>query len=152
MSFKDIVCAAAGLLGGAVAWLFGGWTDSIIVLMVCLGIDYVTGLIVAGIFHASPKSETGGLESNAGWKGLARKVITLLLVAVANMCGRLIGTPMLRDVVAIAFCANEMISIIENAGLMGIPLPEALVKGIDALKKKAMNAEKEQEAKPDEKH
>jgi phage-related holin len=55
-----------------VASLFGGWNSAIAALLICMAVDYATGLIVAGVFHASPKSPGGGLESQVGWKGLAR--------------------------------------------------------------------------------
>ena len=110
-----------------------------------MGIDYATGLMVAGIFHRSAKSETGALESGAGWKGLCRKGVTLLIVIIAHRLDLLLGTTMIRDAVVIAFVANETISIIENAGLMGVPIPAAIVKAIDVLNAKANQEEKEHE-------
>ena len=100
-----------------------------------MAIDYITGLIVAGVFHASNKSPNGSLESRAGWKGLCRKGVTLLVVLVATRLDMAIGTHYIRDAVVIAFVANEALSIIENAGLMGIPIPEVIIRMIDVLKK-----------------
>ena len=134
---KAYICSAAGIFGGAVAWLFGGWSAAIIVLLVCMAIDYITGLIVAGVFHKSPKSANGGLESKAGWKGLFRKVVTLFIVVVAHLIDMLLGVVYVRDAVVIAFCLNEFISIVENAGLMGIPIPAPIMKGIDLLNNKS---------------
>lgn len=134
-----------GVLGSAVASLFGGWDAAIATLLIFMGIDYVTGLMVAGIFHRSAKSETGALESGAGWKGLCRKGVTLLIVIIAHRLDLLLGTTMIRDAVVIAFVANETISIIENAGLMGVPIPAAIVKAIDVLNAKANQEEKEHE-------
>ena len=99
-------------------------------------IDYISGLIVAGVFHKSPKTDTGSLESGTGWKGLCRKVMTLLFVWVAYRIDLTIGTNYIRDAVIIAFIANELISIVENAGLMGVPMPDVIVKAIDVLQKK----------------
>ena len=123
---KDYVCFAIGAIGSMIASLFGGWDASLQTLVIFMAIDYITGLIVAGVFHASPKTETGTLESRAGWKGLIRKGETLLIVLVA--C---------RLDAVIAFVANETISIIENAGLMGLPIPEVIIKAVDILKQKA---------------
>ena len=134
-----------GVLGSAVASLFGGWDAAIGTLLIFMGIDYVTGLMAAGIFHRSAKSETGALESGAGWKGLCRKGVTLLIVIMAHRLDLLLGTTMIRDAVVIAFVANETISIIENAGLMGVPIPAAIVKSIDVLNAKANQEEKEHE-------
>ena len=74
---KDTICTAIGLIGGAIAALFGGWDTALQTLVIFMAIDYITGLVVAGVFHASPKTKTGALESKAGWKGLIRKGETL---------------------------------------------------------------------------
>ena len=130
-------CATIGVIGGAIASIFGGWDTALITLVVSMAIDYVTGLIVAGVFHRSKKSASGGLESKAGWKGIARKFCTLCIVIVANYADKLIGSTYIRDAVVIAFCANEFISILENAGLMGLPIPKVLTKAIDVLRQKS---------------
>ena len=101
-----------------------------------MAFDYITGLIVAGVFKNSNKTETGALESYAGFKGLCRKGVTLLIVLVACRLDIVIGTTYIKDAVVIAFVANETISIIENAGLMGVPIPEVLKKAIDVLNDK----------------
>ena len=67
---KTFFVTAAGAIGGAVSWLYGGFSDAMLVLIVFMALDYATGLIVAGVFHKSSKSESGALESKAGWKGL----------------------------------------------------------------------------------
>lgn len=134
---KQTICIALGAVGSAVASLFGGWDAALVTLMIFMGIDYVTGLIVAGIFHKSSKTESGALESLAGWKGLCRKGVTLLVVLVACHLDLVMGSNFIRDVAVIAFIANETISIIENAGLMGVPVPSIIVKAIEVLKKKA---------------
>ena len=97
----------------------------------------MTGLIVAGVFHTSEKTPNGALESTAGWKGLCRKGVTLLVVLVACRLDLVMGSNFIRDAVVIAFIANETISIIENAGLMGIPIPAVITKAIEVLKSKA---------------
>lgn len=126
-----------GVIGGFIASLFGGWDAALVTLTIFMGIDYVTGLIVAGVFHASEKTDNGALESRAGWKGLCRKGVTLLVVLVACRLDLVMGSNFIRDAVVIAFIANETISIIENAGLMGIPVPIAITRAIDILKNKA---------------
>ena len=99
-------------------------------------IDYITGLMVAGIFNNSEKTKTGALESRAGFKGLCRKGMVLLIVLVACRLDMIIGSNFVRDATVIAFVTNETISIIENAGLMGIPIPNPIIKAIDVLKSK----------------
>ena len=150
-----IVCTAAGVVGGIVATLFGGWTTGLTALVLMMAIDYFSGLVVAGVFHKSPKSPNGGLESKAGLKGLGRKIFILALVAVAHLVDVLLlsslGIDFVRDAATIGFCANEAISIMENAGLMGIPLPKVLRKAIDLLRAKAEDEIPKEEKPPDEK-
>ena len=102
-----------------------------------MAIDYISGLIVAGVFHNSKKTSTGTLESRTGWKGLCRKCMTPLFVLVAYRLDLAIGVDYIRDAVIIGFIANELISIVENAGLMGIPSPAVIANAIDILTQKA---------------
>lgn len=133
---KQTLCAIWGLIGSAIASLFGGWDAGLATLLIFMAIDYMSGLIVAGVFHTSNKTNSGSLESRAGWKGLCRKCMTLLFVLVAYRLDLVIGTNYIRDAVIIAFIANETISLVENAGLMGLPLPAVITKAIDVLQKK----------------
>lgn len=146
---KHIISVIGGLIGGIVAALFGGWPWVLTALVILMGLDYVSGLVVAGVFHNSPKSQNGGLESHAGLKGLIRKIFVLVLVAVAHLIDSLLGTPFFRDAAAIAFCVNEVISILENAGLMGIKIPKVFQKAIDVLRNKAEETEEQAEKPPD---
>jgi toxin secretion/phage lysis holin len=105
-----------------------------------MGVDYLTGLIVAGVFHQSPKTVSGTLESRAGFKGLIRKGMILILVWVGYRLDIAVGASYIRDAICIAFIVNELVSIIENAGLMGIPIPAVITKAIDILQQKTMDA------------
>ena len=133
----NVVYSVVGAVGGFIAMAFGGWSDALITLIVFMAVDYVTGLAVAGIFKKSKKSENGALESRAGFKGLCRKGVALLIVLVAVRLDIVMQTSYIKDAVIIAFIANEAISIIENAGLMGLPIPAVIVKAIDVLKKES---------------
>lgn len=139
---KAGLCTVIGVTGSAIASAFGGWDAALTTLLIFMGIDYITGLIVAGVFHRSGKSESGALESLAGWKGLCRKGMTLLVVLVACRLDLIMGSSFIRDAVVIAFIANETISIVENAGIMGVPIPSVIVKAIEVLKKKAESEDK----------
>mgnify|MGYP005979540245 CR=1 FL=1 len=138
---KQIICTFIGMVGSAIASIFGGWDTGLVSLLIFMALDYVSGLVVAGVFHKSNKTDTGSLESKAGWKGLCRKCMTLVFVLVAYRLDLIIGTNYIRDAVIIAFIANELISLVENAGLMGIPLPSVLTKAIDILQKKSESEE-----------
>ncbi len=87
------------------------------------------------VFKKSPKSENGTLESRAGWKGLCRKGMMLFFVLIAEKLDQLTQTNYLRDAVCIGFILNEAVSILENAGLMGVKIPEILRSRIDVLRK-----------------
>lgn len=133
---KETICTIVGILGSFIAGLFGGWDASIRALLLFMAIDFLTGLILAGVFRKSPKTASGGLQSKIGWKGIARKGVTLLLVLISAQLDLILGTTYIRDAVCIAFTVNELISIFENAGLMGIPMPAPLKKAIDLLQSK----------------
>ena len=127
-----------GLAGSTVVSLLGGWDMALQTLVLFMIIDWFTGgILLPVVFGKSPKSQNGALESRAGWKGLCRKCMTLLYVLIATRLDMLMGTQYLRDAVCIGFIANEMVSIIENAGLMGIPLPGILRKAVDILKEQS---------------
>lgn len=140
---KQGICTTIGVVGSFIASLFGGWDTALITLLIFMAIDYISGLVVAGIFHKSKKTETGSLESKAGFKGLCRKCMTLLFVMIANRLDLVIGSDYIRNAVIIGFIANETISIVENAGLMGVPLPTVITKAIDILTSKAKTDEKD---------
>lgn len=134
---RDLICTTVGVLGSAIASIFGGWTTAMTTLLIFMAIDYISGLAVAGIFKKSTKTDNGALESKAGWKGLCKKCMTLLFVLIAYRLDLAIGTSYIKDAVCIGFVANELISIVENAGLMGIPIPSVIKKGIEILTNKA---------------
>ena len=140
----NIIYSVVGAVGGFIAAMFGGWSDALITLIVFMAVDYVTGLAVAGIFKKSKKSESGALESRAGFKGLCRKGVALLIVLVAVRLDIVMHTTYIKDAVIIAFVANESISIIENAGLMGIPVPGIIARAIDVLRNDSEKANSNQ--------
>lgn len=133
---KQGVLTVIGAIGAFVASLFGGWDAGLKTLVIFMVIDHFTGFIVAAVFQKSEKSENGSLSSKAGLKGIVKKVMMLLMVLVGVRIDILTGTDYVRDAVIIALCGNELISIIENTGLMGLPVPKVLLNAIDVLKKK----------------
>lgn len=134
---ENLFITVVGIMGAYISSVFGGWDSSLTTLIVFMSVDYVTGLIVAGVFKSSPKTKTGALESRAGYKGLFRKGMILLMVLIATRLDIIMETHFVRDAVVIAYIVNEGISIVENAGLMGIPVPSAIIKAIDILRRKS---------------
>ena len=134
---KNAVCAGCGVVLSALAQLFGGWDAALTALLIFMAADYITGVLAAAVFHRSKKTEDGTLESRAGWKGLVRKGVTLAVVLAAARLDAVIGSDFIRDAAVIGFIANEGLSILENAGLIGIPIPRAVVCAVHVLKERA---------------
>ena len=139
---KETFCLIAGVVGGFIAALLGGWDSALSTLVIFMGIDFVTGLVTA-VMGKSKHSDSGLLNSKAGWIGLAKKFCILLMVVVGVRIDILLGTTYIRDTVCISFCLNELLSIIENATLMGIPFPPVIKKAIDVLQTKIGRMEEE---------
>lgn len=134
-NLNEIVCTGAGIVGGAIAAAFGGWTHDLSWLVAFMVVDYLTGLMVA-FSGKSPKTEGGGLSSAVGWLGLVRKLVTLLLVLVAHGLDVMIGVEYIKTAAVIGFMVNEVLSILENAGMLGVPMPEIFKKALEVLKGK----------------
>ncbi len=134
---KEKMILVIGFFGSFFVSLLGGWDFVLQTLIIFMVVDWVTGgILLPVVFRKSPKSKNGTLESRAGWKGLCRKAMILFCILIASRLDALIGTEYLRNAVCIGFIANEALSIMENAGLMGVPLPDKLKKSIDILESK----------------
>ncbi len=131
---KTKILAVVGITGSFTAKLFGGWTEDITTLVIFMTVDFAMGLVLAGVFKNSSKSKSGALDSRAGWRGLCKKGTMLLFVLVAHRLDILLATDYIRTAVIIGFIINEAISIIENAGLMGLPLPEGVNRAVEMLR------------------
>lgn len=127
------IVGAATTAGGAVGYCLGGWDKLLLALVVAMGVDYVTGLMVAGIFHASPKTAGGRLDSQVGWKGLARKLCTLMIVGLAYCADEIMGVDYIRAMTITGFLCNEVLSVFENAGHMGIRIPKPILNAVEEL-------------------
>lgn len=133
---KATALSILGVIGSGIVNSLGGWDMALKVLIGFMAFDYITGLVVAGVFKKSGKSENGALKSTAGWKGLFKKGMMLGIVYVATQVDALTGTEFIRNAVVIGYVTNEAISIFENAGLMGVPIGKTLTNAIDVLRKK----------------
>lgn len=136
-TFKATVIAVIGAIGAFVANNLGGWTSDLETLATLMVIDFILGLLIAGVWKRSGKSENGALNSWSAWKGLCRKGVSLLFVLIAHRLDVSMGFDYMRTGIIIAFIVNELISIIENAGIMGIPIPSIINNAIDILKEKS---------------
>ena len=134
MTWDKIVKWAAGA-AGAVAGLFGEWNTTLTILVVRMAVDYISGWIVAWCGR-SPKTETGGLSSKIGFIGIAKKGLMLLIVLVATLLDRAIGndTMVFQTSLTFYYIANEVLSILENAALMGVRFPEKIKRALEMMK------------------
>lgn len=135
MTNRIAVSTAAGVLGAVVSALIGGWDLALETLAIVMALDYVTGLIVAGVFHKSPKSEGGALDSKAAFKGLVKKALIIIIVVAFHQADKLTGKSFFRDGACWAFFIAELISVVENVGLV-YPLPTFIMKALDWFRDK----------------
>lgn len=133
----DKIIKALATVGGAIAGFFGEWNAVLTVLLVAMAVDYVSGLIVAAA-GKSPKTESGGLNSKVGFVGLAKKGMILLVVLTATLLDRAVGnaTSVFQMATACFYVANEGVSILENAAIIGLPVPGVIKRALDDLKDK----------------
>ncbi len=134
-SIKEVFGVTFAAVATLISTIFGAHLDIMKILVSAIVVDYVTGLMVAGAFKRSNKTETGAIESLASIRGLFRKSCMLLIVYMAIQLDLLINTNYIAIAIIYFFIANELISIIENAGLMGIPIHPVMVEAVEILKK-----------------
>jgi len=125
-AFKTVVS-----VGGAVAsYLFGGWTSLLTILLTFVVLDYITGVAAAG--------KEGKLSSNVGLWGIAKKIMIFGIVAIAHLVDTALGDAHLfRDAAIFFYLANELLSVIENAGRIGAPIPPGLKQAVEILQGKS---------------
>ena len=128
--------AALGVLGAAMAKLLGGWDMALQTLIGFMVTDYLTGMAVAAVFHKSVKTEGGALSSAVGMRGLFKKSGMLLVVYIACCLDAFTASNYVRDMAVTALIANELVSITENLGLMGVPLPKVVTGAVEMLMRK----------------
>lgn len=121
---KSIISGFIGIMG----FLIGDFDGLFKALLVLIIADYITGVIVA-VVHKKLSSEVGA-------KGIAKKVLMLIIVAVANVLDVQIigGGSGLRNITIIFYAANEIISLLENTGKLGVPYPPKLLEILEQLK------------------
>lgn len=130
---KEIISGIIGFITSIIISFFGDFDNLIAILLVFIVIDYLSGIIVAGIYKKSSKTETGSLSSAAGWKGIFKKIMELTFVGISHCIDIVLGLNFIRNAITIAYILNELLSIVENAGLMGVNIPAPIMKAIDLL-------------------
>lgn len=137
MTWEKILKWLAGA-AGAVAGLLGEWNVLLTILAIMMLLDYATGVIVAWRGR-SPKTETGGVSSKAGFDGLIRKFFIMVVVLVATLLDTAIGnsTRVFQTAATMYYIANEGISILENTALMGVKYPAFIRNALETLEKQS---------------
>ncbi len=127
--YAGTVCA---LLGAAVTFSFGIWNDSLTFLLILMAVDYFTGV-------AASIKEGSGLNSSVGFWGLFKKGLILLVMMITHRLDILLGADMIMGGAVFFYIANELLSIIENYGRLGLPLPDRLKRIVQVLRDRAGN-------------
>lgn len=124
-------------IAGAIAGWFGGWSALLTALAIIMCLDYITGCMAA-FAGKSTKTEGGRWLSSESFKGLLRKGAIVVMVLLATLLDRAIGTEgmIFQTTVCCYYLANEGLSIIENVALLGVPVPAIIKKALEALRDK----------------
>ena len=138
---KNGILAGLAVFGSFAANALGGWDAAMQVLVALMVADYITGVLVAAVWHKSSKSSSGTLNSVAGFKGILKKCAILALVWIGVLLDNATGANDIRTAVVLFFIGNEGISLLENLGLMGVPYPTFLKKALEALHDKGDQGE-----------
>ena len=133
-AIKNGILAVFSVIGSFAANSLGGWDASLQVLIALMVTDYITGVLVAAVWHKSSKSSSGTLNSVAGFKGILKKCMILLLVWIGVLLDQALGSAYARTALVLFFVGNEGISLLENLGLMGVPFPAFLRRALEALR------------------
>lgn len=141
VQIKNAALGVLAIVGSAVAEALGGWDMALQVLIGFMVLDYVTGWLVAAVWHRSGKSESGALSSNAGFKGLIKKGVILAIVWMGAMLDRVTGSNFARTAVCMFFVANEGLSVLENTAIMGVPYPTFVKNMLDAMRQSGDSGE-----------
>ena len=124
---------AAAAAAGAAVGLMMRMPMAVRLLVLLMGLDYLSGVGVA-LLGKSPKSEGGALSSKAGFAGLARKAMILIVILLAAVVDNLTGSAACTGAAAMFYIVNESLSILENAVLLGVPVPQKLMQALDVAK------------------
>jgi len=137
MNIWDRVIKGLAVAGGAIAGIFGGWSTLMTILAVAMVLDYISGVLVAAL-GKSLKTEGGHIDSKVGFIGLAKKALIIMIVLLATLLDKALGTNAMvfQTATVCYYIANEGISVVENAGLMGLPVPPVIAKALEQMREK----------------
>lgn len=137
--FWNMIQAVFTMVGGWLGYFLGGCDGLLFALVVFVAMDYITGVMCAA---ADQK-----LSSEVGFKGICRKVLIFMMVGIANVLDvQIIGNgSVLRTAVIFFYLSNEGVSLLENAGHLGLPIPSRLKAVLEQLHDRAEDDDQEKE-------
>ena len=135
MKVKQVISLVIGALTTGLLKVIGEPTQDLKILLLLMVIDLIVGFTVSAVWHKSSKTKSGKVSSKVMFKGIVKKILTLVLVVVAYQIGILLGYDVIRHVVIIAFIVQEIISIIENIAITGVKAPDIITKALDILER-----------------
>ena len=135
MKVKQVISLVIGALTTGLLKVIGDPTQDLKILLLLMVIDLIVGFTVSAVWHKSSKTKSGKVSSKVMFKGIVKKILTLVLVVVAYQIDILLGYDVIRHVVIIAFIVQEIISIIENIAITGIKAPDIITKALDVLER-----------------
>lgn len=135
MKVKEILSIMIGALGTGIMKLIGTPSQDLKILLLLMILDLIVGFTVSAVWHKSSKTESGKVSSKVMFKGIVKKMLTLVIVVIAYQMDILLGYDVIRHIAIIAFIVQEIISIIENIAITGIKAPDIITKGLDVLEK-----------------
>ena len=136
MKLQYILDTAIGVVGALIYLAIGDITAELSTLLCLMLLDIVTGFLVASVFKVSRKTSSGALSSKEMLKGFVRKIGMLILIAIAFRLDMMLNVNYIKNATIIALIVEECLSLIENIGLMGIPIPKFISSAIDVLNSK----------------
>lgn len=136
-TIKLFIISVMGCVGSGIIKALGGWSEDLTTLLVLMGVDFAMGILIAMFWKKSNKSKSGALNSTSAWIGLIKKGVALLVILVGYRLDITLGVDYIKTAVVMAFIVNELISIVENLGVMGVKYPEVMKKAIDILTNKS---------------
>ena len=135
MKVKQVISLVIGALTTGILKVIGEPTQDLKILLLLMVIDLIVGFTVSAVWHKSSKTKSGKVSSKVMFKGIVKKILTLVLVVVAYQIDILLGYDVIRHIAIIAFIVQEIISIIENIAITGIKAPDTITKALDVLER-----------------
>lgn len=135
MKLKYIIELIISTLGTMLINIIGKPTDELMILLLLMVIDLIAGTLVSAVWHKSSKTKSGKLSSRVMFKGIVKKILTLVIVVIAYQLDILLGINVIRYIVIITLIIEEILSIIETITLTGLKVPAIITKALDVLER-----------------